>query len=371
MYHTQWETREQSSDKGFGMVNASIEVDVNGVWWGDSPAVEPLPLLPPLPVHPLPEVREGTDISLYNQSIANEAAIFDSLLFELLKSVEEPEQAMGRPRIPDRDALFSMLLKVYCRKSGRRTQQAIRDAHDRGYLEKPWQYNVISKGMMREEFTYMLYDLIRLSAVPLSGLETEFAIDSTGLSTSNFGPFANDKWHEGRKKNEYVKLHAICGTRSNVFTSVRITSFKGKGSGDVSNFERLVKETAQNFQIDVVTGDKAYQSRANMDLTEKLGGEAYIPFKEGNSRHGRGSSAWERSYHTFTNHRDEWDEVYHRRSNIESAFGSLKRKFGHTLLSRHPIALENEALSMALAHNICQLIRAMYLLGIEPEFQPM
>ena len=41
----------------------------------------------------------------------------------------------------------------------------------------------------------------------------------------------------------------------------------------------LVNTTAEHFTIREVSADKAYLSRANLDLIDKLGGTAYVPFK--------------------------------------------------------------------------------------------
>jgi transposase len=51
---------------------------------------------------------------------------------------------------------------------------------------------------------------------------------------------------------------------------------------------------------------------------------------------------------------------YHKRSNVESIFSMIKRKFGHTLRSRSEVGQVNEILCKALAHNICVLIQEYF-----------
>ena len=59
---------------------------------------------------------------------------------------------------------------------------------------------------------------------------------------------------------------------------------------------------------------------------------------------------------------------YHRRSNVETAFSMIKRKFGDSLRSKCDTSMINEALCKILCHNIVVVIHEMYELGIRPDF---
>jgi transposase len=59
---------------------------------------------------------------------------------------------------------------------------------------------------------------------------------------------------------------------------------------------------------------------------------------------------------------------YHQRSNVESTFSMLKRKFGGSVRSKCFTAQVNEVLCKALCHNLVVLVHAMHELGVEPEF---
>ncbi len=79
-------------------------------------------------------------------------------------------------------------------------------------------------------------------------------------------------------------------------------------------------------------------------------------------------------YHLFCLSREDYLRHYHKRSNVESTFSMVKRKFGDSLRSKSETALLNETLAKLLCHNLCCLISAWYELGIEPIFgalQPM
>jgi len=57
-------------------------------------------------------------------------------------------------------------------------------------------------------------------------------------------------------------------------------------------------------------------------------------------------------------------EHYHQRSNVETTFSMIKKKFGGALRSKSRTAQINEALCKVLAHNICVIIQSMNEFGI-------
>jgi hypothetical protein len=61
---------------------------------------------------------------------------------------------------------------------------------------------------------------------------------------------------------------------------------------------------------------------------------------------------------------------YHKRSNVESTFSAVKRKFGDSVRSKTDTAMVNEVLCKLLCHNICCLLQEQCELGIEPVFWP-
>ncbi len=59
---------------------------------------------------------------------------------------------------------------------------------------------------------------------------------------------------------------------------------------------------------------------------------------------------------------------YHRRSNVESTFSAIKRKFGAGVRSKLPAAQFNEVLLKCLCFNLSMLVHSIHELGIEPKF---
>jgi transposase len=98
-----------------------------------------------------------------------------------------------------------------------------------------------------------------------------------------------------------------------------------------------------------------------------LGGTAFIPFKS-NSQPNEAGSLWQTMYHYFQFRRDEFLSHYHQRSNAESTFSAVKRKFGDAVRSKTETAMKNEVLCKFLCHNICCVIMEQCVLGIEAVF---
>jgi transposase len=148
-----------------------------------------------------------------------------------------------------------------------------------------------------------------------------------------------------------------------VVTAVEITD---RAANDSPQLPPLVEKTANNFNIDDASGDKAYSSLENHEALAKIGAVPYIAFKKNAT--GAVGGAFEKMYRMFCVNRDEFLAHYHKRSNVESTFGMIKAKFGTKLRSKGERAQINEALCKVLCHNLCCLIQSMFEFGIVPQF---
>ena len=97
-----------------------------------------------------------------------------------------------------------------------------------------------------------------------------------------------------------------------------------------------------------------------------MGAQAFIAFKSNTT--GACGGAFEKAFHYFQFNQDDYMEHYHKRSNVESTFSAIKRKFGDSVLSKTDVAMANEVLAKILCHNICCLIMEQETLGIVPVF---
>jgi transposase/predicted nucleic acid-binding Zn finger protein len=306
----------------------------------------------------------------YNKAQTQEKAQFQYLLHQLCNGVGEPAQYRGRPRLPLEDMIFAMAFKVYSTFSGRRFMTDMRHAHARGYVSKLPSYNSIFRYFEDEMLTPHLLMLIEESSLPLQAIESAFAVDSSGLSTSRFEQWAHAKYGDTQlmERRPWVKVHLCCGVKTNIVTAVEITD---KNVGDCPRFAPLVNATAQNFTLKEVSADKAYSSNKNLQTAVSHNAMPYIPFKLGSTDHAKykkQSALWKNMYHYFSLNNDRFMAHYHKRSNVETTFHMIKSKFGDALRSRTKAAQINEALCKVLCHNICCLIQSMYELNLKPKF---
>ena len=127
-----------------------------------------------------------------------------------------------------------------------------------------------------------------------------------------------------------------------------------------------VETTARNFTISEVSADKAYGSRKNAEAIAAVGGTPFIAYKDSST--GGAGGLFQEMYHFFMYKRQEFLQHYHKRSNVESTFSMMKRKFGDSLRSKTDTAMMNETLCKVLCHNLVVLIHEMHELGIDPVF---
>jgi len=307
----------------------------------------------------------------YNTAQTHEKSELQALLYELCKSLPEPEQRTGRPRLSLSDIIFSSTYKIYSTVSGRRFATDLREAKARGYLSRLPHYNSVFRYLESEALTPYLYELITLSAQPLKSVETDFAVDSSGFSTGQFMRWLDVKYGKEEDRRMWLKLHLMCGVKTNIVTSVEVSDGYAH---DYHYYKGLVDQTKQNgFAMKEVSADKAYLGAENLLTTLRNGAIPYIPFKSNSVPDSRGSygpksELWTRMFHFYSLHRAEFLQHYHKRSNVETTFHMIKAKFGQRLRSKSLTAQINEALCKVLCHNLCVVIQSVHELGIETNF---
>lgn len=177
-----------------------------------------------------------------------------------------------------------------------------------------------------------------------------------------------------RTLNPVHRALAVCGeVKTHIVAGVSITD---RDRPDITQFKKLLAQTARHFSIREVLADKAYSSREMIAHIDGLGVQPYIPFKinskatsdvRGATKRMRATSgAWDRLFHLYNFQREEFLAHYHKRSNVESALSSMKRKFGDFIRSKTPTAQTNEALLKILAHNLVTLVHSIFELGVAP-----
>ena len=253
--------------------------------------------------------------------------------------------------------------KVYCGLSARRFTTDLHEAHEKGFVSKTIPGMKATWFAEDPYYTPILKELVGYSARPLRSLETAFAIDSSGFGSTKYEKWYDHKYGITRTRCVWVKTHIASGVKTNVVTAVRILD---KDGHDSPQFVPLVKETRKHFEVGEVSADKAYASLENFEAVAECGGQAFIAFKSNAT--GAAGGHFEKAFHFFQFNREEYMTRYHKRSNVESTFSAIKRKFGADVVSKNPTAMVNEVLCKIICHNLTCLIQEQETLGIVPVF---
>lgn len=327
---------------------------------------ERLPEAQETPVFPHPNnPKNPISWPEYNQAQMKEKLLFLDILEDLCSKLpEEADGQPGRPKTGYREMVFCMAAKLYEGFSSRRVSSDLQIAMQRGHITKVPHFNTVLKYFNDPLVTPLLTDLIRLSALPLKDFETTFAVDASGLSSAFYSRWLDERV-DHKRLHDWIKINVICGVKSNIITAIIVTDGT---SHESPHFPELVRQTAEHFRVKEVTADKGYSGRANMEAAFDVGAIPYIAFKSNATGYSRGSSAWRKMFHYFHLHKEDFLQRYHQRSNVESTFSALKRKFSTKLMLKNEVGQLNEALAMVLCHNICVLIRESYENGISTEF---
>ena len=113
-----------------------------------------------------------------------------------------------------------------------------------------------------------------------------------------------------------------------------------------------------------MAGDSAFLSRRNCDLVAGVGGVARFYPKRGSTLRQKGSKAWRKMLEDLMADPQKWLEEYHRRSNVEGCFSTLKRDNPLPLRKVLDARRQQEAFSRACNLNLKRLCYLNYLENI-------
>ena len=312
------------------------------------------------------KVKYKQDWPAYNYAQSVEKDRLQELLFDLCRGLEEPvHKGGGRRAHTVKDSIFASVFKVYGQFSSRRFSSDLRAAHERGWLSREIPGLKLPQFFENPAYTPILKGLIVLSSLPLRSVETKFAIDSSGFSTNKFERWYDHKYGVTRRTCTWVKVHVATGVKTNVVTAVRILD---QDAADSPQLPDLVRTTGQNFVVEEVSADSAYASVDNFETIAGCGATGFIDFKSNTT--GAAGGVFQKMFHYFQFKKEEYLKHYHLRSNVESTFSMVKRKFGDSVRSKTDTAMVNEVLCKFVCHNLCCLIQEECELGIDPIFWP-
>ncbi len=106
-----------------------------------------------------------------------------------------------------------------------------------------------------------------------------------------------------------------------------------------------------------------------MQLIDAIGAEPFIAFKNNTNPHRTSPEIWKKMFNYFQKHKELFLQNYHRRSNVESVFASIKMRLGEFLKSKKYEAQRNELLMKFIVHNITCLIQEIFERQVEVDFK--
>jgi hypothetical protein len=225
------------------------------------------------------DILYAQDWKAYNQTQTNEFAMFQDILIELLDSLIETKTPyrVGHPFNDLKEMIFCCVMRAYYGKSSRRSVSFLDYALTKRYISKKPHFNTVLNYYRDKSITPILKYLIENSGSPLKAIEQDFAVDSSGFTTSMFGRWLDVRTQSASVKRIYKKAHVTSGVKTNIITAIEVTPGY---FADSPQFKELVKITAKTFKIREVSADKAYSSRKNLQVVTSLGAIPYIPFKK-------------------------------------------------------------------------------------------
>lgn len=303
------------------------------------------------------------DWTTYNDAQTNEAQRFMRLLADLVDFVEDPNpDGPGRPPTPLSTIIYTSALKVYYNTSLRKGESQVKVAQELGYIDDICSYATISDRMQTEAMTQEIQKLIKITSIMFDDIETDFAADSSGFSTSRFDRYQKFKHGSTEEMRDWRELHIMAGVKTNIVVAAEVTP---KRTHDAPIFKDLVERMSDSFSVNEIAADKAYSSRENLDIVDEQGGTPFIPFRSNTRGNAGGSMVWKNMYLKFKNRNGEFRRHYHKRSNVETVFHMIKTRFGDSLRSKNDESLRNELLTKVLCHNLCVVIQEIRNLDIE------
>lgn len=308
-----------------------------------------------------PKITYGQNWTKYKSYQIEEKDLFLGLMCNMLEGFDIPDgrnnNKKGNQFANIRDIIKYCMIKTYETFSCNRVMSDIRACYRSGMIDNLYNPNIINSYMRKKEFRDILYKLLEFSSLPMSKSEVCFAVDSSGFTSKKYRRWSEDKFlHKASKIRVYRKAHIMSGTRTNIITACKITPYNG---ADSPQFKDLVYQTRKNFTIVEIYADKAYNSRANLQIAKNAGGKAYIPFKSNTKEASRGCIEWGEMFRLQENNPDFFFGKYHKRSRIESTFSQVKAKFLNWIRSKNEVAMNSEILLKFICHNLCVIIREM------------
>jgi transposase len=246
-----------------------------------------------------------------------------------LKKLKIPEflHKFGPKKYKLVDHISNLLLMQVCQTSLRRTEK-LADL----FGEKCPSYSALCKSRKRIPLS-LWQRLLKLTAGLSSG---EVGIDGTGFSKSSPSFYFLKRINSNMPTKRYTKLSSLFDLKTKKFLVMRIRTSPRHDMQDVKYLLKRIRD------VKVFCGDRGYDSEELHEICYWRGIQTFIPPKK-SVKHG-----WARKKQLKS-----WDKSkYNQRSNVESGFSAIKRKYGFGVKARKIQGMRVELLSKGICHNL-------------------
>jgi len=181
--------------------------------------------------------------------------------------------------------------------------------------------------------TAIWFGLMKMTA----GLQHEtVAIDSTGFSRSNPSHHYLVRVYRAGYRKGYAKLSMLYDVKTHKVITLHT---RIKPSHDIMDAKLLLRKCCP---ISCLLADKAYDAEWLHEYCFDRNIKTIIPKKK----------TTKKGFYRRKQGINFSEEEYHKRSNIESGFSAIKRKYGGSVSGKSLMAVNSELSCKALAHNL-------------------
>ena len=246
----------------------------------------------------------------------------------LLKNLKYPEflHRFGPKKYKLLDHISSLLLIEVCQLSLRRVEKI-----SNFFGQKCPTYSALCKS--RKRIPIKLWQkLLKLTAGLSSG---KVAIDGTGFSKTN-PSFHYLKRIDSVNPKNYTKLSALLDIETKKFLVMRIRTTPRHDMQDVKYLLKRIEGVKRFY------ADRGYDSKGIHEFCYWSGIQTYIPPRRNVKLRGFRKMQMK-----------NWDKKeYNLRSNVESGFSAIKRKYGGYVLAKRIEGMRAEIMLKGIAHNL-------------------
>jgi transposase len=214
-------------------------------------------------------------------------------------------------------------------------------------------HSVIHRGMKKLSIPYIRKVMNRVTRF-LRRKGMNIAVDSTGFRTRNSSLWYDIRIRRKNTKRDCMKLHISMDVDTGIIHWFTMTPSKRHDSPEFKNLLKYLPDLGDVF------GDKGYSSRNNCQLVADKHGVPYLHFKDNATNKAKGHPGWIISIRAYKKNTEQWLDIYHARSIVESVFSSIKRRWGSFLRSRRKWMQKKELSLKVLSYNIKQVLLVTY-----------